>query len=89
MKSIDIFAVMLTAFCFQAASAQTTTPPPNGAVCYSKTLRPSDGQQISCPGIGKFTSVGDIYSAGYRVVSTGVIQEAGGSTIFLIIEERK
>jgi len=63
--------------------------PVKGTVCYSKSLRPAENNRIACAGIGEFPSVEAIYAAGFRVVSSGVIQEAGGSTIFLIIEERK
>lgn len=63
--------------------------PIKGTVCYSKSLRPAENHRIACADLGEFPSVEAIYAAGFRVVSSGVIQEAGGSTIFLIIEERK
>jgi hypothetical protein len=91
MKKIVLCALVLvgsSAISAVAADAPAG-PAPKGTVCFSNALRNTEAVPISCKGLGKFASVAEIYDRGYRVVSTGVITEAGTGTVYLIIEERK
>lgn len=65
------------------------SPPPKGTVCFSNAIRNTEQVPIFCKNVGKFSSVGDIYERGYRVVSSGVLPEAGTGTVFFFIEERR
>ena len=90
MKKRIFGAVILAASCTAAnATEATTSSPPKGTVCFSYTLRNTEQGGISCKGLGKFSSVAEIYERGYRVVSSGVLPEAGAGTVFFFIEERK
>lgn len=90
MKKCTFGAVILAA-CGAAANASDapTSPPPKGTVCFANSLRNTEQVAISCKGLGKFTSIAEIYERGYRVVSSGVLPEAGTGTVFFFIEERK
>jgi hypothetical protein len=63
--------------------------PPKGTVCFSNAIRNTEQIPISCKNFGKFSSVAEIYERGYRVVSSGVLPEAGTGTVFFFIEERR
>jgi hypothetical protein len=86
-----IFGAVILAACGVSANASdaTTSPPPKGTVCFSNSLRNTEQIAISCKGLGKFNSIAEIYERGYRVVSSGVLPEAGTGTVFFFIEERK
>jgi hypothetical protein len=90
MKIVCCLAVSAAVLSFTAFAADPPPGgPPKGTVCFSNSLRNADQIPIACKGLGKFSSVAEIYEKGYRVVSSGVFIEAGVSTVFLIIEERK
>jgi len=88
---LNIFiALILPVLTISVWAADTpTAPPPKGTICFSNSIRNTDQIPISCKGLGKFSSIAEIYDRGFRVVSSGVIPEAGIGTVFLIIEERK
>ena len=67
------------------ASAETAR---KGTVCFANGIRHTEVVPIFCKGLGHFTSIAEIYEHGYRVVSSGVLNEPGG-TVYLIIEEQK
>ena len=84
------FAATLAAVSiFSNAAEAAETGPIKGTVCFANSLRDTERVAIACKGLGKFASVAEIYERGYRVVSSGVLPEAGTGTVFLIIEERK
>jgi hypothetical protein len=90
MKIVCCLAVIAAVLSFTAFAADPPPGgPPKGTVCFAMTLRNTEQAHIACKGLGKFSSVAEIYEKGYRVVSSGVFPEAGVSTVFLIIEERK
>jgi opacity protein-like surface antigen len=86
-----IFGAVIVAACGSAANASDapTPPPPKGTVCFANSLRNTEQVGIWCKALGKFSSIADIYERGYRVVSSGVLPEAGTGTVFFFIEERK
>lgn len=86
-----IFGAVILAACGVSANASDapTSPPPKGTVCFANSLRNTEQIAISCKGLGKFNSIAEIYERGYRVVSSGVLPEAGTGTVFFFIEERK
>ena len=58
-----------------------------GTVCYSiSSFRTGGGATIDCVGLGKFSSVNEIYSRGYRVVASGTT--TGGIHTYVFIELR-
>lgn len=86
MKKTIFFALILTALSFASNATEANPNLPKATICYStNAMRLIDQQPMSCKGLGKFNSIDDLYQRGYRVVSSGVIPEAG-STIYLIIE---
>lgn len=89
MRKLLFTAVILTSIIRASFAADAASgPPPKGTICYGTNgLRMADTQPISCKELGRFSSVAEIYERGYRVVSSGVLPEPGG-TIFLIIEQR-
>ena len=89
MRKAVFSAVILTATCASSGAADVPAgSAPKGTICYGANgLRTVETQPISCRGLGKFASVAEIYERGYRVVTSGVLPEAGG-TIYLIIESR-
>jgi hypothetical protein len=90
MTTRIFIAATLAALCsFATTSSSAQTSPMKGTVCFANSLRDTEHVAISCKGLGKFASVAEIYERGFRVVSSGVLPEAGTGTVFLIIEERK
>ena len=89
MRKAVFSAVILAALSTSSGAVDApASGVPKGTICYgSNGLRTADAQPITCKGLGRFTSVADIYERGYRVVTSGVLPEAGG-TVFLIIELR-
>lgn len=92
MKKHTFVAATLVALFFSiTGSVSAQTAPVKGTVCFAQTLRDTEHVAIFCKGLGKFASIAEIYERGFRVVSSGIVAEAGigTGTVFLIIEERK
>ena len=95
MKRLALFALGVVG---SVVSAFAADPPggsaPKGTICYSNNLAVAGEQTalIGCKGVGRFTSVSEIYERGYRVVSSGFLPETRNglppltTTIYLIIE---
>jgi len=85
-----LFAATLAAVSVFANAAETVkTGPIKGTVCFANSLRDTERVAIYCKGLGEFASVAEIYERGFRIVSSGVLPEAGTGAVFLIIEERR
>jgi len=70
---------------------------PRATICYSNNMSPKAGEQtvIGCQGLGKFSSLHELYERGFRVVSSGFVPDprVGMSpftqTMYFLVEERK
>jgi hypothetical protein len=96
-KAISV-AYILTALAVPAFAADALLgSAPKGTICYSNNLvvAGESNALINCKGLGKFTSIAEIYERGYRVVNTGFLPDPRPgvppltSTLYLIVEERK
>lgn len=73
----------------QTFAQQTPAPAPKGTVCFANAIRDTERVNISCKGLGKFSSIAEIYEKGYRVVSSSVINETQVGTLVIFIEQSK
>lgn len=88
-KNIFFGATLASLLPFACAVGAQDVGPVKGTVCFSSQIRDTEKVNISCKGLGKFATVAEIYERGFRIVSSGVLQEAGNNTVFFFIEERK
>jgi|GEM_PF-6491933 len=91
MKKCIFGAVILAAcgICAKAADAPASLPP-KGTICYSYNIGlEKDQTVIGCRGLGKFSSIAELYEKGYRVVNSGFVPGGTGQTMYFIIEDRK
>lgn len=86
---IFVAAILASGWALANASDASASTAPKGTVCFANSLRNTEQIAISCKGLGKFNSIAEIYERGYRIVSSGVLPEAGTGTVFFFIEERK
>lgn len=87
-----IFCAVILAACGVVANAADTPPGPSpkGTICYSYNIGlEKDQTVIGCRGLGKFSSIAELYEKGYRVVNSGFVPGGTGQTMYFIIEERK
>ncbi len=86
MKKQLIAAFIVAAFSF-GATAEEPKVPPKGTICFAgNSLRNLKDVPMGCVGLGRMSSIAEIYERGYRVVATGT--EVGGLTNYFIIEQR-
>jgi hypothetical protein len=89
MFGMLVFAATLSNTAAPAIAQQSSEPAPKGTVCFANSIRDTERVNISCKGLGKFSSVAEIYERGYRIVSTSVIHETQVGTVVIFIEEKK
>lgn len=75
-------------FAHVAPSFAEEAEKPLGTVCFSSNIRNTEQRNFSCKDLGSFQSVNDLYKAGYRVVTSSVINEAGMQVLVFFVEKR-
>lgn len=89
LKNIFFGATLASLSFFSVPATAQVAGQVKGTVCFSNQIRDTEKVNIFCKGLGKFVSVAEIYERGFRIVSSGVLPEAGTNTVFFFIEERK